>query len=145
MGSIVMIPFWWSPAQTEDKGSVRVEVDGLVEIRGMVRFALFNSPAGFPDDLQKALLHLNVKPDGSHIVVRFPDLPYGAYAVTVHHDLNDNKKLDKNIFGFAAEPIAFSNHVRYRFRAPTFEAAAFSLKEEELTVPVDLSEKKSEK
>ncbi|MFN3589025.1 MAG: DUF2141 domain-containing protein [Spirosomataceae bacterium] len=40
-------------------------------------------------------------------------------AVQVFHDINNNKKLDKNLFGAPAEPWGISGETRPSFRAPT--------------------------
>lgn len=53
------------------------------------------------------------------------DLPHGTYAFAVYQDINKNKKLDVNLVGYPSEPFGFSNNVRPRFSAPSFDACKF--------------------
>ncbi|MFN3529697.1 MAG: DUF2141 domain-containing protein [Bacteroidia bacterium] len=61
---------------------------------------------------------------GDTLILRF-DIPFGAYAIGVSHDLNGNGQLDRNIFGYPSEPFGFSRNFKPRFSAPTFEDCSF--------------------
>lgn len=39
----------------------------------------------------------------------FRDLPFGDYALVVHHDVNDNGVIDHDFAGLPKEPLGFSN------------------------------------
>jgi uncharacterized protein (DUF2141 family) len=56
-------------------------------------------------------------------------LPKGEYAVAISQDYNGNGVLDKNLMGIPKEPYVFSNSVRPKFRAPTFDEAKFLIEE----------------
>jgi uncharacterized protein (DUF2141 family) len=53
------------------------------------------------------------------IVCRVDVAGQSKVAVQVFHDVNNNKKLDKNLFGAPAEPWGISGETRPSFRAPT--------------------------
>jgi len=55
------------------------------------------------------------------------DLPKGDYAFIIYHDLNNNKEIDKNIYGIPMEPYGFSQNVKPRYSAPYFEDCSISL------------------
>ena len=55
------------------------------------------------------------------------DLPEGEYAIAVYQDLNHNQQLDTNMFGVPTEAYGFSNNIRPKFRAPSFDEAKFTL------------------
>jgi len=59
-------------------------------------------------------------------VVTLPDLPPGRYAVQAYHDENDNRRVDRMIFGLPKEGIGFSNDARISLGPPKFLDAAFS-------------------
>jgi uncharacterized protein (DUF2141 family) len=54
-------------------------------------------------------------------------IPAGRYALAVFEDLNNNRKLDKNLTGIPIEPYVFSNNAGSKWTKPTFEDASFEL------------------
>ncbi|WP_295525170.1 DUF2141 domain-containing protein [Novosphingobium sp. Chol11] len=58
-------------------------------------------------------------------IVTVPGLPFGTYAAQVFHDENDNKKVDRALFGVPKEGVGFSNDAPINFAAPKFAAAKF--------------------
>ena len=65
-------------------------------------------------------------------------LAAGTYAVSCFHDLNDNGKLDTNLFGIPVEPYGFSNDARPKFRAPRWEEAKVEIKEGQTRMSIRL-------
>ena len=53
----------------------------------------------------------------------------GTYALAVYHDVNGNRKFDKNWLGFPKEPFGLSNNPRLRLRAPKFSDVSFEVDE----------------
>ena len=49
------------------------------------------------------------------------------FAVAVWHDVNANRKIDKNIFGVPKEPYGFSKNVFGPFGPPDFENVSFQI------------------
>ena len=66
------------------------------------------------------------------------DLEPGEYAITIHHDDNDNGKMDTNFMGIPKEPAAFSNGHVPRFGPPKYKKAAFTIGEDGTTMTIDL-------
>lgn len=97
---------------------VRLRVEGLKEIKGEVRIAVFNSS----DSYAKVPVMLAVVPvQGSVCEWEIPELRFGEYAVAVYHDANKNRKLDTNFVGAPVEAYGFSNNARGLFGPPTWE------------------------
>lgn len=61
------------------------------------------------------------------VTLTFKNIPNGVYAISLFHDENLNKKLDKNFLGIPQEGYAFSNNVHHALRAAEFSEANFSL------------------
>jgi uncharacterized protein (DUF2141 family) len=53
------------------------------------------------------------------------------WAVSAHHDQNNNDQLDKNAFGIPTEPYGFSNNPKRGFGPPKFDEACFSIGSDE--------------
>lgn len=59
----------------------------------------------------------------------FKDVPIGTYAISVMHDFNNNRELDKNVLGIPQEGFGFSNDAMGRFGPPDFKKASFDVPE----------------
>jgi len=84
----------------------------LRNAKGKVDALLFARPTGFPEDDSKAFdkdeVPINPKTLTAQIV--FKDVPRGFAAVTVLHDENMNRKIDKNFIGIPKEGYGTSNN-----------------------------------
>ena len=61
-------------------------------------------------------------------------VPAGTYAIRLFLDVNNNQKLDKNLFGKPTEPFGFSNNPMIRFKMPTLDKISFSVKDHQEVV-----------
>ncbi|NCD34497.1 MAG: alpha/beta fold hydrolase [Spartobacteria bacterium] len=77
--------------------TLEVNVNHLRNTKGNVVIGLY-TVNGY-HDVGKEYKGVFVPPDGSSVSYSFEDLPAGRYAVTVYHDENNNRKLDKNFLG----------------------------------------------
>lgn len=115
-------------------GTLIVELSGMKSDDGSLVYAIWSGPEGW--------LESNAIGEGSVAVVdgrsaiRFDDLPYGEYAISVYHDLNDNGKIDTGLFRLPKEPLGTSNDAKIRFGPPSYEDAAFMLNQPELTIHI---------
>jgi len=67
-----------------------------------------------------------IKVDGKGLEVTFEGVAYGSYAVSVFHDLNGNKTMDRESNGMPTEPWAMSGTID-PYQYPTWEGAKFEL------------------
>ncbi|HYZ47497.1 MAG TPA: DUF2141 domain-containing protein [Sphingomonas sp.] len=58
-------------------------------------------------------------------IVTFRNVPPGRYAAQVFHDENDDKKVDRALFGIPKEGVGFSRDAPIRLSAPKWGDAAF--------------------
>ena len=66
------------------------------------------------------------------------DVEPGEYAISVHHDDNDNGKMDTNFIGIPKEPTGLSNGAVPKFGPPKYKDAAFRVGNEDLEMPIKL-------
>lgn len=101
-----------------------VQTSALRSHKGIVRFCLTRDRQYFPNCAKDpAARHLNIAASEAGDV-RFGDLPYGRYALSVIHDENNNAKLDTRL-GIPREGFGFSNNPAILFGPPSFRAASF--------------------
>ena len=100
--------------------SLTVKLSHVKSSKGEIRMALYNHTEKFTK-VDKTYRYACLKPTGEELVYEFKDLEKGNYAICLFQDENGNKKLDTNYLGIPTESYAFSNNIRPRFSAPTFE------------------------
>jgi uncharacterized protein (DUF2141 family) len=122
LGAAVPAPHADAPATEK----VTVVVSALASTSSVVKLNFYNNPDKFLKDGQMAI-RMVVRPDGKNTLTIPVDLAPGEWAVAVSQDLNNNDKLDKNFLGIPTEPFAFSNNVKPRLSAPSFQECKFTV------------------
>ena len=107
---------------------LRVDLTGFRSDHGSARCSLFNDrdPSAFPsngDKLFKLAMASSIKNAATE--VDFTGIPPGKYAMVCYHDENNNGKFDENMLGMPKEGYCFSNNIKPKFSAPTFEQCVF--------------------
>lgn len=117
------------------KTSLKVEIQNVRVLKGVVYIALFhggkNFPGGQPMDGKK------VDAGSKSVQTQFSVEP-GDYAVAVYHDENGNGKMDKRMFGIPKEPYGFSNNFKPLMSAPKFTDCQFSVGDDGKTISIKL-------
>ena len=107
------------------RGTLRVDADGFPSSAGHAYVRLYR-----PGDDVVGTPWRTVRADIADGKARFevPELPEGAYAVVVHHDVNDNGRIDHGVVGWPVEPLGFSNGFRLGLFSgkPSFEKLRFA-------------------
>jgi uncharacterized protein (DUF2141 family) len=104
---------------------------------GTYRCLLFKSELGFPGDIKTAVQSDSGSVKDQTGICNFKNIEPGIYAVSTFHDENDNDKLDTYFFGAPKESYGFSNNASRPFSAPSFNEAAFEIKENK-TIRINL-------
>ena len=111
-------------------GALVLRVENIADREGSIRIAVYDRAEVFLNEAESIRgLVAPVTPEATQEIV-LSGLPFGRYAVAIHHDCNDNGKMDTNLFGIPKEPYAFSNNPEVKWRPPRFEEAVFEFKED---------------
>lgn len=110
--------------QARRSATLLLELAALRNRKGVVNVALFNSQDGFPNDARKAVRSGCFPIAELPLVIPFADLPYGKYAISVHHDENMDSKLNCNALGIPIEGIGFSGNPQIWRGVPAFHRTA---------------------
>lgn len=113
-------------AWAQASSSIEVEVTGVRNTKGNICLLLFSSPEGFPDQSANAFQLLEVPAQIGTVTAAFSGIPSGTYGISVLHDANKNRTLDKNWLGIPREAYGISKNARRNFGPPSFKAARFS-------------------
>lgn len=101
-----------------------VEVEGLRSHKGFVLAALFDKAENFPKTLAAGQ---RAPADKDVVELVFRDLKPGIYALSAYQDENDNRELDRGMFGIPKEPYGFSRNARGDKGPPEFRDARFEV------------------
>ncbi|MFP4368215.1 MAG: DUF2141 domain-containing protein, partial [Candidatus Kapaibacterium sp.] len=93
---IFLIPAGIFPGEKQKKGVIILNIEKFPNNEGVVWAHLFNDSLMeyFPTKSKHALVYTSEKIKNQRSRIAFPDIPYGTYALTVHHDENENEKMD---------------------------------------------------
>jgi uncharacterized protein (DUF2141 family) len=127
VGVLVLGTWRWSVAEdpeSKNTATLTVYVEGVNKQGGNVAVMVFRSANGWPEDNDAAYRAVVVPAHPGTMVVRVA-LPPGEYAIAVGHDVNLNKKVDRNWLGKPTEQWGMSNNPHPKFRTPDFSKAKF--------------------
>ena len=117
-------------------GQIEVSLYNFESDDGNVRVHLYNTDTKdyFPSNSSKCirLIVEKIKDKSSYVV--FDNLPYGSYALAVHHDENLNIKMDRNFLGMPTEGWGLSNNIIPVFKLPSFDDCKFELNDKSVKV-----------
>jgi uncharacterized protein (DUF2141 family) len=125
------VPLFWQSGN----GKIVITIEGISAETGTMIVGLFDNPEDFT--VTPVISRIRPVKEKGTMVVTLEDVPYKTYAVSIYHDLNDNRKLDKNITGIPREPYGFSNNPVIIF-GPSWEKSTFELNEQELKLTIHL-------
>ncbi len=121
--SLVSLSFQLSK---RENGTLKVSVTDIKNSKGEIDFNLFNKADGFPGDPTKVVQHVRGKINNGTCSITFENIPFGKYAVSVYHDENNDKQMNKSWYGKPVEGVAVSNNAKGSITGPpSFEAARF--------------------
>jgi uncharacterized protein (DUF2141 family) len=119
-------------------GSIQIELSGFRNDKGLARIYLHNSPEGFPKKRENAIKAIAVPIKDGRASAAFDSVQYGIFAVSVHHDENNNEKVDTNFIKMPREGFGASNNPKSSFGPPKYKNASFELKTDTLRLEIKM-------
>lgn len=121
-----------------EKGDVsefKLFIEGINELKGEIRIAMFDSKEKYTKDP----IHAIVLPvDSTTIIWTQEMLPFGEYAIAVYHDKNENGKIDTNFLGIPKEDYGFSNNARGRFGPASWQDSKFTVEDSSYSTSIKI-------
>ena len=126
-------------AQEPAVGDLVVRVEGLEVQTGTLKLTLFDDAEAYPKRSEAAVRRIDIPVRGEAVDAKFVGVPFGTYAVSVHHDENGNEELDTTFLGIPREGLGASNDATGFMGPPKFDAAAFSIASSEVSITVHMA------
>ena len=102
-----------------------IVINGFKMPKGKVDIKLYGSKSDYESGT--VYKKLSKELTSQKIQFIFSNLPYGEYAISWHHDSNNNGKFDTNIIGIPTESYGFSNNAKGSFGPATYADVCFKL------------------
>jgi uncharacterized protein (DUF2141 family) len=122
----------------EKKAKLTVNIVNTEENTGKLYVYLFDVADDYPMETEKARMTKVVRVKNNSGTAVFNGVEYGTYAIAVHHDINDNDKVDTNFLGIPNEDFGASNNAKGFMGPPSFEDASFSVNKKEMELQIDM-------
>lgn len=119
-------------------GTITIHVIGFESDKGVARIAMFQGDKGFPDDVLHAYWKGVYNIHNRKVKARVPDVQYGTYAVSVHHDANSNGKLNKLLRFIPKEGFSSSNNTRDVKQGPTYDQSSFEVNSDSTSITIEM-------
>lgn len=108
-----------------DTPQLTVEIQNIQLHKGKIIVGVYDTDKDFlKEGLAIKIYEINVDQTTESIVIK--DLPKGDYAISLYHDENSDNKCNRNFLGIPKEGYGFSNNIKPKFSAPTYEDCKFS-------------------
>lgn len=117
-------------------GKLIVKIINIKNDKGEIRSQLYNDPEAFPTEPKHAFKKLLGKIDHKKSIIVYDNIPYGEYAITVHHDEDLDGWMNKNFFGYPTEGYGISNNPKIILSLPSFDESKFRLSSNEMIVTI---------
>ncbi|MET2983796.1 DUF2141 domain-containing protein [Aureibaculum conchae] len=115
-----------------------IKIDNIGLLEGQIRIGVFDKKKGFLKR-EAAIKHYYITVENTTEIIKINDLPKGDYAFSMFHDENSDDEFNQGFLGIPKEPYGFSNNIKPKFSAPSYEDCKFSLIED-LVLEVTLSD-----
>lgn len=124
----------------EGTTTIHLTLSGMNPAEQYILFALYDRAEGFPTECSgsNVVQWGRVAVTDYRMTVVLRAVEPGRYAIAAFHDQNNNLAIDRRRLGIPTEPWGVSNNVRGRMGPPSFDAAAFYVDEQGLSMSIHL-------
>lgn len=106
--------------------NLTITIPNVKNDQGLIQIGIYDNKENFPKEGEEFMLIIQPA-DAPVFRHTIENLAPGDYAVALMHDENADGVCNLNFFGIPKEGYGFSNNVRPRLSAPSFESARISM------------------
>ena len=106
---------------------LHILVKGIKNSRGSLILDLYQDEKSYQDEIPLRTISISKKERNLSNFRISIHLPEAFYAIVLVDDVNENGKIDRNLFGYPQEGFAFSGLDKFPLKKPAFDAIKFRL------------------
>ncbi len=118
--------------------NLTVTVNNVKSNKGMINVCVFNQANGFPEKTNLAVKCVNISAAKGTMQIKIDGIATGKYAITAHHDENNDGKVNMNFMHIPKEATGASNGAKGKMGPPKFENAVLILDKSKAQVSITL-------
>lgn len=118
----------------ESEHIIKVTITNIASNNGTIQVGLYNNQNNF---LHKTFTSTSINAKVGSTQVVFKNIPKGEYAISLYHDVDNNKELN-TMLGIPTEPYGTSNNAKGIFGPPKWEDAKFTMTDKETVQSITL-------
>ena len=122
----------------QSKLEIRMQVENIKNNKGYIVADLHNSIQEDFLDPEKVVIRVRATAAAGKTSLCIPLSQPGDYAIAVYHDKNSNRRFDKGFMRIPKERFGMSNNPKFKLSAPSYQEAAFTVKDEGTDITVRL-------
>lgn len=135
--TLIFLMVFVLPLFSTAQHTLTVKVEGVETSKGLIAVGIYDSDQTWLNEDTFFTGAFEQAKKGV-TTIKFTDIPEGTYAISLYHDENGDKELDKNMLGIPKEPLGFSIGKLKTFGPPSFEECSFEVKTDfEIRIPVE--------
>ncbi len=135
---ILAFSFFYILSAQSQPINITVTVNNIKSSKGTIKVCLFNKETGFPEKPNLAIKCVNSAALKGIMQITIEGITPGKYAISAHHDENNDGKVNTNFFGIPKEPTGASNGAKGKMGPPKFEAAALLIDKSKSQISIAL-------
>jgi uncharacterized protein (DUF2141 family) len=117
---------------------VTVSVTNVSSDKGVVIICLFNNADAFPQKPNLAYKCTTTNAKKGTMDIKIDGIKPGEYAIAVHHDKNNDGKVNTNFLGIPTEPMGASNDAKGTMGPPKYKDAALRIEKNTKAISITL-------
>ena len=126
MGILIIFFSFLTSVFSNNNPQLTIHIQNIESTKGKIIIGVFNTDKDFLKE-GVAIKNYTISINKSTESIVINDLPKGEYAISLFHDENSDNECNRNFLGIPKEGYGFSNNVKPKFSAPTYEQCKFSL------------------
>jgi uncharacterized protein (DUF2141 family) len=117
---------------------VTVSVTNVSSDKGAVIVCVFNSADAFPQKPNLAYKCTTTNAKKGTMDIKIDGIKPGEYAIAVHHDKNNDGKVNTNFLGIPTEPMGASKDAKGTMGPPKYKDAALRIEKNTKAISITL-------
>jgi uncharacterized protein (DUF2141 family) len=118
--------------------NITVTVNNIKSSKGTINVCVYNKETGFPEKPNLAIKCTNSTASKSVMQITIEGITPGKYAISAHHDENNDGKVNTNFLGIPKEPTGASNGAKAKMGPPKFGDAVIVIDKNKTQISIAL-------